>query len=234
MNLDAALARMGIEGVPASMLTAKDASNTPKPLTKKEKEAIAAKEKEEKLRRKAAKMVMMASEGGSKATSAKPAKKKAEGTAAAESASSDAPAASTPAAALAPTAAASAYAVARAAKKAAAAAEEEELKKSGEWNSVGRSTAAIPVGVPMPYMKYDLPWMRYTVRSREELDSVHAQQLAQVQEEKAAAAKAKAAALVESRTQTVRNDIASGRCSLDLVEWQKLLIASSMSVAGVK
>jgi len=84
----------------------------------------------------------------------------------------------------------------------------------------------------MPYMKYDLPWMRYTVRSKEALDAIHAAQLAAVEEERAAAAAAAAMARTESLAVSVRKDIASGRCSLSPVEWQTLLIASRKPTAA--
>lgn len=205
MELDAAMARMGLS-LPDHLKPAVQAKQEPKKLTVKEQKALAEKEAEEKRRKKAAKLAAAA--GGSSEPKEKkekvPAKKKK------DKEEAPVPAAAEP----------------KAAPKAAAAPSKEV---TAAWNEVGKVKVGVAMedGPEMPYMRYELPWMKYTARTKDEIEAVERQKEEELSNSAAAEAAAAAATVREAEAATVRREIGRGRLSLDLVEWQTLLIASA-------
>ncbi|KAL1506889.1 hypothetical protein AB1Y20_007754 [Prymnesium parvum] len=205
MELDAAMARMGLS-VPDHLKPAVQAKQEPKKLTVKEQKALDEKLAEEKRRKKAAKMAALAgggsADGKEKEKDKKdkvPAKKKEE-------------------------------------KKEAPPEKKEEKKEvapskevAAAWNEVGKVKvgAAMEDGPVMPYMKYDLPWMKYTARTKEQLEAVAREKEAELERAAQADALAKEIASREAEAAEVRGLIGKGKLSLNLVEWQTIFIASN-------
>lgn len=205
MELDAAMARMGLS-VPDHLKPAVQAKQEPKKLSLKEQKALEEKQAEEKRRKKAAKLALNAS-GGSTSTEPKekkekvPAKKKEE--------KKDTPAASDP--------------VAEA--KTAPMPSKQTL---AAWNEVGKVKVGVEMedGPVMPYMRKSLPWMKYTARTKEEIEAVARMKEAELERQMRERAAKKAQAAREAEAATVRREIGKGKLGLSLEEWQTIYIAS--------
>ena len=203
MNLDTAMARMGLD-LPDHLKPAVQAKQEPKKLTIKEQKALEEKALEEKRRKKAAKLAALA--GGAEPKEKKekvPAKKKEE--------KKEAPAAAEP--------------------KAASSKETPSKEASAAWNEVGKVKrekvgAAMEDGPVMPYMKYELPWMKYTARTKAEIEAVEREAATETERATREQAAAAAAATRQAEAAEVRRDIGNGKVSLDMVEWQTLFIAA--------